>query len=550
MVASLGSDFFIQQVISIDTVTIWTEDQGLILPRVVNYSDTVAGSFDGRQKSGIDAQMAAAISAGLANISSFQTVNVSCPTENCTYPEYSTLGVCSQCMDLSPYLTVGNFSDTDAIGLSGWMYQGIQLHNLDCDNGDCDRDELIPQPFTLSNFTANSPSQQWQWSSEIGYQDVGGIRITLHPYGEHTLTNFTTFNASNIINMVMMNITNDCDQPSWPNCKMYAMECSLSYCEREVQTEVRNGAVLQNFTQRPLSTNGTDSNNIFLSIFQGMGEGQIYTVDTWTLTSLPAYILQSFLTVLPGPSVDSRGLPMIPAAANVSAPTYAPATIQLVEGEPSSYTESIGLLYKAGNLSQSFENLARAMTVALLENYATTNSSGGSIGTTQTVISVRWGWVTPLAIITMLTAICLGTTWFLSRRYKLPPWKAELLPVLLHGFRAVEKDRDRSDEEDTTAASLLLCTAMEDYAHQLRVVLERGHQHGGLMMKQISRVNPEKSTPAKEEIGRSGRDPQISPLITNDKKPVSVVTHRQSQIHPQDDRQESVSFLSSTTTET
>ena len=53
-----------------------------------------------------------------------------CQTGNCTYPQFTTLTVCSRCDDLTPYVTrycSGNSSDRSAYG---WQApQGAKLQN-------------------------------------------------------------------------------------------------------------------------------------------------------------------------------------------------------------------------------------------------------------------------------------------------------------------------------------------------------------------------------------------------------------------------------------
>ena len=133
-----------------------------------------------------------------------------CPTGNCTWPDYTTLAVCSSCVDLTPFLTrycaEGMPTDGDT-SKCGWQ---------------------VPQGGFLTS------------SSDV-------FSMT-----SRTPNNFGDMPYTNLIKLIFMG-TEAQDGPPL-NYNPWASECTLQYCLQTYNSSVVNGIILENVTSTTLNT--------------------------------------------------------------------------------------------------------------------------------------------------------------------------------------------------------------------------------------------------------------------------------------------------------
>lgn len=94
---SIATDPLIQQVIRYDPCLQLSLRGQASMARTNNYTDR--GIHTGAGQASLDPPMEAAMYQGVFNSST--PVRPVCSTGNCTFPEFSTLGVCSSCEDVS-----------------------------------------------------------------------------------------------------------------------------------------------------------------------------------------------------------------------------------------------------------------------------------------------------------------------------------------------------------------------------------------------------------------------------------------------------------------
>ena len=417
----------------------------------------------------LDANMAAAVSSGYTAASSNDIANGSfiCPSGNCSYPIYDTLGVCSKCVDLSDMLRYveRDFYSTYEYGnvmLANGHYEnltGINWNMTHPTNSSSSGLGRPPGPLrvALMNVTATTLNEAWI-SEEDGIEGDDGLFInqTWLP-----ISNFTSKEPNMIVTLAMVNATNF---DSWPGADLSAKECSLSFCIQSMNTSVSNGILTQEVVERPYTVSA-DNSSVILTTAEA---DPSYDVDGSTFHVLAAHLIRFFLGTGIQDGIESA-YPDPVVIYHTSTPIE-----QISSGDG-----QIEMLYNSTNVTLIFENIARAMTIDLLENYAE-NYTSGQMGRTVTTVQVRWGWIALPVGVTLLGAIFLVVLARITHDLKLPLWKTSLLPVLLHG--------SEHDAEVSRTSSLINNVRMGDYAGRVRVSLHPLPSDGGLVLRKLSEM--------------------------------------------------------------
>ncbi|KAF4998529.1 hypothetical protein FDECE_11770 [Fusarium decemcellulare] len=189
-----------------------------------------------------------------------QEALVQCPTSNCTWDRFTTLGVCHRCEDLSSELKrVSGFGDilldmhdvsygrkgiidATAFTLPNGHFitnvDGCPLH--DYATTDCLNKKGLgiysDERWALTSFGTGNPNKTNSmkdidtliWSMSFIYPDVNYLNYTSIDKG---------FDAKLDKGLY------------WPNMPMQATECSLYYCIKQVDSEVQGNQLFENITE-------------------------------------------------------------------------------------------------------------------------------------------------------------------------------------------------------------------------------------------------------------------------------------------------------------
>lgn len=117
---SLALDPFFQQVV--DFPERWSLNGTSSIPRVVQYKPSIGIQIKAGQQIALQDQAIQGVAEKFFYDNGTQPVPfgdgeradipLSCPSSNCTWPSYETLGICSQCMEVPQLLTFGCFNTT------------------------------------------------------------------------------------------------------------------------------------------------------------------------------------------------------------------------------------------------------------------------------------------------------------------------------------------------------------------------------------------------------------------------------------------------------
>ncbi|EXJ54306.1 hypothetical protein A1O7_09644 [Cladophialophora yegresii CBS 114405] len=343
-----------------------------------------------------------------------------CSTGNCTFPAYTSLAVCSKCVNV-----------TRLVARNGCTGSGSSIR---CSS------------YTLPN----------QLLLQGDLQGDGGLinsssTVTPHQEVVENLGSSLT-NLSIIVSRARYGITPD---------DIRAYDCSIYFCLQKYQTDLRNGVFKEGVIDEyvsdvPYGSSTLDYNITAPSAFVAAEEQTNFTVSAFSFRAVATYLR----TLLVGDAVGALG-----------EASYTSDTMNALYNSLSS----------AENGTTILDALATSMTAEIRTNPGAESNGALALGTaTQdtTYIHVRWAWLAlPLAL-QALALLLLALTMISSTRSGTPIWKSSLLAALFLGpcgnvSQRPEPQHSTSGPNSNVSSSVCTLKEMEEKAKAMRVRLSR-----------------------------------------------------------------------------
>ena len=159
IIASLAVGPFLQQIVSINSCQIIADDVQATIPRTNVYDASL--QFESMN---VDQGISTAIVKGLiSQVANSSTVTPSCSTGNCTFQGYKSLGISSDCQDITDTLEI-ECSDISYESCTYKLNSGIGIQ--------CDSTDNSQQLFIIASYT---PNATWAF---MGYEVIS-LNVTL-----------------------------------------------------------------------------------------------------------------------------------------------------------------------------------------------------------------------------------------------------------------------------------------------------------------------------------------------------------------------------------
>ncbi|KAJ5332649.1 uncharacterized protein N7506_006432 [Penicillium brevicompactum] len=328
----------------------------------------------------------------------------SCPSGNCTWPEFKSIGMCSQCEDVTSNATL----ICDSLQLNA---STTGDYNASCNiyNGNGQR-----------GFFSVSVEQYGNISDSIYVSFPQDIYVVSHAH--ILLAQNDTAGLAPLRNMSNA-------------LKTTVKQCALALCSRTYQITV---------------TNGTASTNIsapdYGHVWRGPGISPQYamcwkpgkdepvpvpniTATTWANQSEFAFCQASYYSLngyFSGQVTNS--LPMD----NASATWFSfQVGSSLGSGNP-----NVPKIVRTG-LDVVMRNVAASFTKAGLAG--SNDTVAGTMMGTEVYVSANWLWIILPAVLTVMGVVFFILTMMINRAQRLDLWKSSILAVLFHGLDDMEK---------------------------------------------------------------------------------------------------------------
>jgi hypothetical protein len=350
-------------------------------------------------------------------------ISPTCTTGNCSFPDYSSLAFCSQCVDVTSYLSLSSGDPQIAYSLESFGCSKYTAYNATSINGTCPSKVTAPNGLSLDYTVADLQSTSPWVSKENGLSvmNTSSGALISNILDDQTLTYTFLANFSMIARTVP---------------KPTAYDCVVSTCAKRYTAEVFNGQFRE-------QVRGTFSNtsriNTSESPYNGSGAQVIGQGST------PVNIHFNLTTTIPANSSDT-GIDENFNIDYVSAGSFSQFLLQLLEGNIVSNTN-----YSDGSFEPSFpssdylqglwehgiENIPQT-----LDGFATawTNNlrragqpAQGTAVQGETFIHVQFLWLILPFTLELLALFFFIATVLKTIHGDVPTWKASSLAPLLHG---------------------------------------------------------------------------------------------------------------------
>ncbi|KAK8867505.1 hypothetical protein PGQ11_006083 [Apiospora arundinis] len=437
-----------------------------------------------------DLRMATAIYNGFTTAPS--TVNFHCPSGNCTWPPFLSLGVCSFCNDVSSHL-----SKETEMATSGTV--SIKTKQLQ-------------QPYTKYSLPYASLSNPDSFHDRdlMAYMVVGAAT---NP--NNTISHQTNDRLIAAFGIIRAADTYEKNETSWGDTRLTATECALYFCIKRFDALVVKGDLMETETEvRTERVRGSygpadpSARERFAVLQEKVGAG---------LYSDGGDIVRQDLQLRPSDDTYSNVSHLvIPAVFNISQNSVG-SMIYFIRNEMflgSSKTliwppyeadqgffqsSSAQALYQSGgDLSATMKRLATGLTnwardasssatppAPITSTISTTTSNSQLqmqvLGTQQTWtlhVRVRWAY-TSLPLATLLAGFAfVALSIRETRRLRLAPWKSDVIATLAHALdaetRAQLRFAARQGHVRQTSRELVLNFAESGHGLELKAQQQQG----------------------------------------------------------------------------
>jgi hypothetical protein len=330
--------------------------------------------------------MAAAVMTGVYG---FQTpAQFECTSNNCTFPDFTSLGVCSECEDV----TASTVETCNSTGFEHYCY------------------------YQLPNGAILSGTAQDDAHTGFTHTQVNTTVVTTDSYSFKTL-NLTKHGAPIIyLGLVRFPYSGGLDFDNWQS-GYQVFQCDMYFCAQKFKgMTVKNGTVdTQEVLQRDMNSTMTQGPLIGITVLQPWEGDSNFTINYYDLTNVPSF-LQFVLDFSDYGSYN--------------------------DGEIS--TSIQGALTGSSNITEIITGIAISISNHIRVGPNATNIVGDA-WLIKTYIHVHWVWLTVPIILVLVASVLLGSVIVLTHREFPAVWKSSLLPMmLLH----LESERDEYSGED------------------------------------------------------------------------------------------------------
>lgn len=356
-----------------------------------------------------------------------------CPSSNCTWPPFSSLGLCSKCFNVTDYAR------------KNWNCQTLNKTNRACTY------KLPSSGFSYTYFAIASNT-----SAGLDIEGSGELRQRI--WASRLNQSTSKQNAFQRVSRIVMEDGNGSIIPgSAREQVLQATECELSMCVTQHGLSVQQGKALQRLVGDPEQPFVAEFGPVTLitgmptfNVSSATIRGREYSIDG-------SDTLDALATAIEGTLVG-----------NVTTETLNITSAQGVKSLDGGlmWTSDVNrFLYAELDFTTAMNNVATSVS-----RYMRSLSNDSVIGQSlsqETYIRVKWAWITFPAVLVFGGVFLLLLVIVETRKKGVEVWKYSCLPLLFHSV----DDESARRVEDMGKRQMATVEEMEDEAKRIRVRL-------------------------------------------------------------------------------
>jgi hypothetical protein len=372
-------------------------------------------------------------------------IPLSCPTSNCTWPEYETLGVCSQCVEISDMLDYAclftridwSTDQTGELSNAGYPNATVCGYFLNVTSS---------APVLMSGYIVEENSTKSSRGEVLLVRTLPLIEmITKAPIYRGSV-NFKHI-VNPILDAFIVSAANGADSLFRKETPV-AHECVLAWCVQTIISTYSSGVYSENITSTFLNTS-TEIPPFPWESFPVKDNGELignfisYTQEV-IIQPPPPHESSRVITSSVPYRVDNTTASNILQSFDDYFPSYYTAKTHTENpmlrykdyiAGPSLRKLAFNPLLAPNNITRHMERLAFAMTnIIRSDTGSDAKLSGFSYNKTQSV-SVRWEWlIFPFALLFLSLTFLISTIIKTSKDTATGVWKTSAMPTLIYGL--------------------------------------------------------------------------------------------------------------------
>jgi Protein of unknown function (DUF3176) len=352
-----------------------------------------------------------------------------CSTGNCTYPQFASLGFCSQCLDVTkkteqfcrPY----NYSTDNIKYYSQWDETPV-----DCSYTTPSGIKLSSGHDVLQHDSVNFEVFRPRWTSQAITHNL--THSNLGKKAAEITNPIVGFASARYLEYTRYDLNNASVAEAKPNLT----ECAIYLCEKSYE------------------------NNTF-------SRGEVYVQPAkiqqlfWATSDDPLKLKSGNDTILRNSSyiINWKSLnPLLLALETIFSSTITE------KSNAQDRLNQMARLYGSSDLGEAMEHIATSLTDHIRTSKHATNVTG-SAWTSETYIHVRWEWMTLPTAVIFFSAIFLAITILVDSFQRGTLWKSSVLALLLHEVKTIPGPNGFD--------SSMSLEAVKDAAKRVKVTLEQ-----------------------------------------------------------------------------
>ncbi|KAI0402461.1 hypothetical protein F4802DRAFT_369830 [Xylaria palmicola] len=379
---------FAQQIVTYQTREI-DSLQGASVPRALNYTGALPGNTSLTGFVPI-LPLKSAVYNGLfaENGRPGAALAFECRSGNCTWDHYDTLGVCAECVDLTPFIREYCAAGSQSANCGWQVPQGAKLANSK----------------EVFSTTSQIPSARGDQAH------------------------------SSIMRLIFMGTEAFDGQPG--ETKPWARQCTLSACLQTLETKVSNGVLAEKTIDAKVNRTVLDNSDLDdghdHNVYVGSEDGTQYLLGIEAMLSMRGWFYSLFANGSASRSEAAYNRTITGSSVVVN------LTVGISTGETFFDSDIVTAFYwnyyeYANGLDLLVNDMATSMTVAFRSFAGAVPVPGRSIYT-ESYVHVRWGFAIVPILVVVGAALFLVAAVYRSRKSSTQVWKSSALAMLFHGL--------------------------------------------------------------------------------------------------------------------
>ncbi|KAJ5403245.1 hypothetical protein N7509_003116 [Penicillium cosmopolitanum] len=439
-VLSMALDPFIQQILSYPVQQTPGSSTQATMPQALTFASNTNYTF-----------LEQSYNAALWNTDF--AVNPTCPSGNCTWPEFQSLGFCSKCQDVTDLATIykcNQWTEPDVDDQEN-LTDDQKDHSCTVNSGNGANGTAVVGYYTKKDGMSIPADLIWILGLTDRVESSLGVPYPIftfaHAQFEAGSANATITNITEFVHGIRLKSV---------------QECVLSLCLKTYNVSVTSGTPQINVTSIDYGERFTNNLPVDDEIEYGYQD-----IDCWRPTDRPGPF--NFVKLPTGTGPIPSNFPFLGYKTewynfNFSTSSWAMSADKSWHTSanfPAAFTRVLD--YGLGSL---LSDMAAALTKYTVQTGNT--SASGTVMISQAFVKVSWQWLTFPSVLLVAGIVFWITTVMKNRQHRLSLWKSSILPMLYCGAEKIDPRLERPG----SAADYTKISQMSQSAQITRVKME------------------------------------------------------------------------------